>query len=101
MPTPPENYSITAARHSVLDPGGSTGQAGTGPVTLQISGAQFASATTFQLRNAQGTVINATRTLLQDSATAFATFDLTGQALGPTTSGRVQSDRHATKLAGA
>ena len=55
-----------------------------GPVTLRISGAQFGFATVFQLRQG-GTVLAATRTLLQDSATAFATFDLTGRAVVYTT----------------
>ncbi len=58
------------------------GKVGTGPVTLQISGARFTGGTSFQLRMPGGPTLDATRTLLQDSATAFVTFNLAGQRLG-------------------
>ena len=98
VPSAPESVSIEAAVIPFSIQAVTPGQAGAGPVTLQISGAQFDFATAFQLRNAQGTVLAATRTLLQDSSTAFATFDLTGQALGAYDVWAVQSSGASTEL---
>jgi hypothetical protein len=98
VPSAPENYSIQAAIVPFSIRAVTPGQAGAGPVTLQISGAQFDFGTTFQLR-AGGAVINATRILRQDSATAFATFDLTGRPLGSYDVWAVQSDGTSTQLA--
>ena len=101
VPTAPENYTIEAAIVPFSVQAVTPGQVGTGPVTLQISGVQFNFGTTFQLRNAGGAVLNATRTLLQDSATAFATFDLTGHTLGSYDVWAIQSDGTTTKLSAA
>jgi hypothetical protein len=98
VPTPPESYAIEAAIVPFSIQAVSPGQAGAGPVTLQISGAQYAFATTFQLRSG-GTTINPTRTLLQDSATAFVTFDLTNQPLGGYDLWATQADNTTTELA--
>src|SRR5262249_39581742 len=73
VPSPPERYSIEADIVPFSVQAVTPGQAGAGVVTLQVSGAQFDFRTSFQLRKAGGVQINATRTLLQDSATAFAT----------------------------
>jgi hypothetical protein len=81
VPTPPESYSLVAQLVPFGIQSTTPSQVGAGPVTLQIDGAQFTSGLTFQLQNGNGTV-NAERVLVQDSATAFATFDLTGQAPG-------------------
>src|SRR5262249_39119621 len=88
----PESYTVEAALVPFSIQSVSPGQVGAGPVTLTISGAQFNFGTTFQLRNAGGAVIDASRTLLGDSATAYATFDLTGQALGSYDAWAMQSD---------
>jgi len=101
VPSAPEGYSIEAAVIPFSIQAVTPGQAGAGPVTLQISGAQFDFATSFQLRNAQGTVIDATRTLLQDSATAYATFDLTGRPQESYDVWAVQSNGTQTELAAA
>jgi hypothetical protein len=100
VPSPPESYTIEAAIVPFSIQSVAPTQAGTGPVTLTINGAQFKFDTTFQLRNAGGTTLNATRTLLQDSATAYATFDLTGQAQGSYDVWAIQHDNTSTKLAG-
>ncbi len=101
VPTPPENYSIEAALVPFSIQTVAPVQIGTGPATLTISGAQYNFGTTFQLRNSSGAVINATRTLLGDAATAYATFDLTGQALGSYDAWAIQSDGTHTQLAAA
>src|SRR5262249_5191822 len=81
-PGAPEDYTIKAAIVPFSVQAVTPGRAGTGPVTLQISGAQFGFGTTFQLRDAGGIVIDASRTLVQDSATAYVTFNLTDRAPG-------------------
>ncbi len=98
VPTAPESYSIEAAIIPFSIQAVTPTQAGTGPVTLQISGAQFDFGTSFQLRNADGTTVDAARTLLQDSATAFATFDLTNAPLESYDVWAVQSDGTSTEL---
>ncbi len=98
VPGTSESYTIQANLIPFSIQSVSPGQAGTGPVTLQISGAQFNFGTTFQLRNSGGTVVNATRTLLQDSATAFATFDLSGKELSTYDVWAVQPDTTTTRL---
>ena len=75
VPAPPGNYSIEAVIIPFSVQTVTLGQAGTGPATLQISGAQFNFGTTFQLRTAGGTVLKATRTLVRDSATAIVADD--------------------------
>ncbi len=99
VPSAPENYAALAALVPFSIQTVSPAQAGTGPATLTIKGAQFNFGTTFQLRNASGTVIDATRTLLGDSVTAYATFDLAGQALGSYDVYAIASDGTTTELA--
>ena len=82
VPSSPESDSVTASIIPFSIQSVAPSQVGDGPVTVQIDGAQFNFGTTFELKNAAGTVIDASRVLVQNSATAFATFDLTGQALG-------------------
>ena len=71
---------------------------GAGQATLTLHGAQFQFGTTFELRDAIGTVLDATRTLLQDSATAYATFDLTGKTLETYDLWAIQPDGTSTEL---
>jgi hypothetical protein len=101
VPAGPENDTVTAALVPFSVQAVTPRQVGTGPVTLQIGGAAFAFDTTFQLRGAGGAVINATRTLLGDSSTVFATFDLTGRATGSYDVWAIQSGGASTHLASA
>ena len=66
-------FSITAVN---------PGQVGTGQATIEIDGAKFDSGTTFQLLGPNNTVVNDQKVYLQDSSTAFPTFDLTGMPPG-------------------
>ena len=83
VPTPPENYTITAAlipfSITAVNPG-TVGNAGLS--TIEILGAQFDRQTTFELHGPGGAVIPTAATRVQDSATAFVTFDLSGAAVG-------------------
>ncbi len=79
----------------------SPGQAGAGPVTIQFNGARFDNGTVFHLRRPDGTVLDATRILLRDSATAFATFDLTGQPLMSYDAWAIRSNGASAELASA
>jgi hypothetical protein len=99
VPSPPETYTIEASLipFSIQTVAPST--AGTGPVTLTISGAQFNFGTTFELKNSAGAVIDASRTLWQDSATAYATFDLTTAATRSYDVWAIQPDTTRTELA--
>ena len=54
----------------------------TGPSTFEIDGARFDRGTTFQLVDNSNNAIPASATYFQDSGTVYATFDLTGKALG-------------------
>ncbi len=53
-----------------------------GEFTVKIEGARFSPDTTFALVNAAGTAFPADRTLIQNTAVAYATFDLTFEAAG-------------------
>ncbi len=53
-----------------------------GPVTLKVGGARFTIDTELELVGPDGTVYPATALRLVDSSLAFATFDLTGAAVG-------------------
>ncbi len=53
-----------------------------GPVTLKLTGAQFTANTAFSLVPTAGVTLTPTRVVIQDAATAFVTFDLTGAAPG-------------------
>ncbi|MHB1560310.1 MAG: carboxypeptidase regulatory-like domain-containing protein, partial [Isosphaeraceae bacterium] len=54
----------------------------TGPVTLTITGGELAATDTFTLLAPGGTAISDSAVLAQDGSTIYATFDLTGAALG-------------------
>jgi hypothetical protein len=97
----PENYSLEASIVPFAVQAVSPGQVGSGPATLQISGSQFNSGTTFQLRNAAGTVIDASNVLVKNSTTASATFNFTGQALGSYNVWAIQSDQTTAELPAA
>ncbi len=101
VPSAPENYSIEASLIPFSIQTVSPGQVGTGPVTLQINGAQFNFGTTFQLQDPSGKTIDATRVLLQNSATAYVTFDLTGQSLGSYSAIAIQSDNSSVEQTSA
>jgi hypothetical protein len=101
VPSPPESYTILAALVPFSIQAVSPGQVGTGLATLRVSGAQFNSTTKFELHDSNGNVLSATRTLLQDSSTAFATFDLAGRPLGTYDVWAVQTDGTTTKLTGS
>ncbi|HEV7866789.1 MAG TPA: carboxypeptidase regulatory-like domain-containing protein, partial [Chthoniobacteraceae bacterium] len=62
-----------------IDPG-EVGNAGS--VTLEIKGARFTDDTVFQAVDPSGAVINPTRVIFNDSSSVYATFDLTGKAVG-------------------
>ena len=100
VPAGPANVTITASLVPFSVQAVTPGQVGTGPATLQISGARFGFGTVFQLRIG-GTVLDATRIFLGDAATAFATFALTGQAQGTYDVWAVQQDGTSTELAAA
>jgi hypothetical protein len=85
-------FSITQVTPSQV---GNAGQA-----TLEIEGADFDNGTTFQLVDANGDVVPDRAIYLQDSSTAFVTFQLTEQALGAYTVQAVQFDGAATQLTG-
>ncbi|NJN12705.1 MAG: hypothetical protein HC815_34015, partial [Richelia sp. RM1_1_1] len=53
-----------------------------GEATLKVEGARFDSGTSFELIDEQGQVISQTQVRLEDSTTAFVTFDFTDQTLG-------------------
>jgi hypothetical protein len=83
VPESLENYSLTATvipfSVTAVSPA-SVGNAG--PSTIEIDGAKFDRDTTFQLIDVHGNVIQASATDVQDAATAYATFNLTGAATG-------------------
>ena len=58
------------------------GQVGHGTATIEIDGSKFDNNTTFQLLGPNSTVVNDQTVYLQDSSTAFVTFNLTGMPLG-------------------
>jgi hypothetical protein len=80
------SYSLEAAyvpfAVTAVEPG-TVGNAGN--ATIEIEGGQFDRATTFQLVGPGNTIIHAAATTIQDSATAYATFDLQGAATVPIT----------------
>lgn len=53
-----------------------------GKASFEIDGAKFDRGTTFALKSPAGATLAASATTVQDSATAFATFDLSGAATG-------------------
>ncbi|HQU42080.1 MAG TPA: carboxypeptidase regulatory-like domain-containing protein, partial [Pirellulales bacterium] len=71
-----------------------------GAATIEIEGAKFNRATTFQLIDSQNNVTQATAIDVQDGSTAYVTFDLTGKAAGAYTVQATQADGTTTQLAG-
>ncbi len=83
VPASPESYSITATAIPFSVTGVSPATVGNAePVTIEIEGARFDRATTFSLLSPGGSTIDASSSMIQDAATGFATFDLTGAAPG-------------------
>ncbi len=82
VPTAPESYSITAALVPFAVQAVAPGTVGTGSDTIEIDGSMFDNNTTFQLQGPDSTVVNDTTVYLQDSSTAFVTFNLTGMPTG-------------------
>jgi subtilase family serine protease len=83
VPGAQENYTITAAEIPFSITAASPGRVDNGgPSTLEIQGALFGRDTTFQLLGQGGKVIQAQAIYFTDSATAFATFDLTNASAG-------------------
>ncbi len=70
----------------------------TGPVTLRFSGAHYERDTTFNLIASNGAVITPTRVLIRDASTAYATYDLTGVAVGAYDVQAIRSDNQIALL---
>ncbi|MFO0878902.1 MAG: CARDB domain-containing protein [Gemmataceae bacterium] len=98
VPQEPENYTLLAELIPFSVQSVVPSQVGTGPVTLEVHGAKFNFGTTFRLRKADGTLLPATRVLLQNSATAYATFDLQGQDTGVYSVQAVQTNGTVVEL---
>ena len=77
------------------------GTVGTGTDTIEIDGSKFDNKTTFQLLGPSNTVVNSQAVYLQDSSTAFVTFDLTGMPTGTYTVQAVAGDGTTVQLTGA
>lgn len=77
------SFRLTAQQLAFLLATVSPGSAGnTGSVTLKITGGALAATDTFKLLGPGGTAIAAGATQVLDGATVFATFNLTGAAVG-------------------
>ena len=88
-----KTFSIASISPSAVDNGG--------PSTFEIDGARFDRGVTFTLTDGSGRAIDASSVLLTDSSTAYATFDLTGKALGSYTLSARLSDGTTTQLSGS
>jgi RHS repeat-associated protein len=93
----PESYSITAALVPFAIQTVSPGTVGAGTATVEIDGSKFDNNTTFQLLG-NGTVVNDQTVFLQDSSTAFVTFNLAGTPLGTYDVQATHADGTTTKL---
>jgi YD repeat-containing protein len=82
VPGGSESYALTASLIPFSVAGVSPGQVGAGRATVEVDGAKFDNGTTFQLLGANATVVGGQQVFLQDSSTAFVTFDLTGKPAG-------------------
>ena len=82
VPAGGEPYSLTASIIPFAVQAVVPSQVGAGPVTLEIDGSKFDANTTFQLLGPNNTVAQSKQVQLQDSSTAFATFDLTNLPTG-------------------
>ena len=100
VPSTPENYTITAALVPFAIQAVNPGQVGTGTDTSEIDGSKFDNKTTFQLLGPNNTVVNDQTVYLQDSSTAFVTFNLTGMPTGTYTVQAVAGDGTTVQLTG-
>ena len=91
VPSPGESYTITASLVPFSITGVSPTQVGTGQATIEITGSKFDSGTTFELLGPAGTVDEQSADL-QDSSTAFVTFNLGGMPTGTYDLQATQSD---------
>src|SRR5208282_142005 len=91
VPAPPENYTLSAALVPFDIQAVQPSQVGTGTATVEIDGSKFGSGTTFQLLGPNNAVIDDQAIYLQDSSTAFVTFNLTGAPTGSYTVQATQS----------
>ena len=93
-----EGYTLTASVVPFAVTAVSPAQVGAGQATIEIDGSMFAGSTTFQLVGPSGQSVNAQQVYLQDSSTAYVTFDLSGAALGDYNVKATQSTGAATAL---
>ncbi len=91
VPSSGENYTITASLIPFAITGISPTQVGTGQATIEINGSKFDNGTTFKLLGPAGT-IDEQSVDLQDSSTAFVTFNLSGMPTGSYDVQATQSD---------
>ena len=101
LPTTSENLTLTATiiPFSVTQVTPATvGNAG--PSTIEIQGAFFDRAMMFALVGSAGQTIPGSATYVQDAATAYVTFDLTGAATGAYSVMATSSAGAVTQLAG-
>jgi len=101
VPTAPESYSITAAVVPFAVESAAPGTVGTGTDTIEIDGSKFDNNTTFQLLGPDGTVLSDQSVYLQDSSTAFVTFNLTGMPTGTYTVQAAAGNGTTAQLMGA
>ncbi len=102
VPSGPEQFALTAAIVPFSITGVNPATVGNaGKATIEIDGARFDRATTFQLVGPGGVVVPASASYTQDSATAFITFDLTGKPLGSYQAVAITSTGTQTHLDGA
>ncbi len=101
VPGSAESYSITASLVPFSISAVTPAQVGTGPVTLELDGSKFNGATTFQLQGPNAATVQARSILFQNASTEFATFDLTGMAVGNYDAIAQQADGTKTTLAQA
>ena len=86
------DFSVTAVAPAQV---GNAGNA-----TVEIQGAKFDRATTFQLIDSQNNVSQATAVDVVDGSTAYVTFNLSGMATGAYSVQATQADSTTTQLAG-
>ncbi len=100
VPTSPESYSLTASILTFAVTAAKPGTVGNaGQSTIEIDGAKFDRGTTFTLVDKNGKSYSATAATIQDAATAYVTFDLTGAVVGAYTIKAVASDGTLAQLA--
>ncbi|MGD1277561.1 MAG: CARDB domain-containing protein [Tepidisphaeraceae bacterium] len=102
VPGNAENYSITASAIPFSITAVANGTVdNSGPSTIEISGALFDRATTFQLVDAVNNVLPATNVYFQDSGTVFATFNFTGRNPGSYALQAMRGDGTTAQFSGA